>query len=157
MLIGNTWIKNAKLRILNGFVIVPATPTWITFGETLQLNHDEEGITVGFQQLLASSANGVLEMQILYNHTAAHEGYFRTSTDNGPDMEVRIGNQQPTTMPMPMLDVPPSTLIGMRARFNPGTGVNLYLDLYVVTYYRSEQAWLKPECFPTDQQPMPQV
>jgi len=157
MLIGNTWIENARLRILNGFQAIAATPVWATFGQTLVLNQDEEGIIVGFQQLVSASAGGVLEMQILFNDTACHEGYFRSNTDNVAGSGVTVGNRQPTQMAMPFLDVPPGTEIGLRARFLPGVGVNLYLDLYVVAFHRAEQEFLAPICFPSDQKPMPAV
>lgn len=157
MLIGNTWIENAKLRILNGLVTVPPAPAWVTFPQTLQLNLDEEAIIVGFQHL-ASVCRGVrTELQILYNGTACHEAFVQTSLDNPLAMDILIGNRQPVTMPAPTLDVKPNTLIGLRARLSAGLGCLLYLDLYVVTFYRSEVRELAPMCFPTDQSPMPQV
>lgn len=154
MIINGFWFDNARLRILNGYQVIPATPTWATFPDTLQLGEDEMGICVGFQQHSSSSAGGILELQILYNDTAAHEGYFRTSTTNAVNEYVRIGNQQPTTMPMVNMYVPPSTLIGLRARFAVAGGVNLYLDLYVVTWYRQDTPKMMPVCFPAI---MPQV
>ena len=152
MLIGNTWIKGAWLRILNAFAVVPAATAFVTFPETLQLNNKEQGFIVGFQQLGGSSAGGILNFQITFDGKAAHEGFFRSSTDT---IEARIGNRQPTTMGMPLLDVPPDTEIGMRARFQTGVGVNMFLDLYVISYYIEEQEDVKaPTCFTTSGNPL---
>jgi len=147
MQIGNLWVKNARLRILNGLVAVPGTPAWIAFPQTLFLDNEEHAIIVGLQQLFTASAGGVINLQILFNGTTAHDGYIRSCTD--ATSSLLIGNQQPTCMPFPPIDVPPDTEIGMRAQFMPGVGVNLYMDLYLVSYYMADQeVAMKPVCFP---------
>ena len=149
MLIGNTWVKGARLRILNAFVAVPASPVWINFPQTLVLNNEERAFTVGLSIVFTKAAGGLLEIQLLYDGTAAHEGFFHVCTDVADNMDTKLSNQQPTTMPMPFLDVPPDTEIGLRSRFMPGGGVNCYLDLFVVSYYMKDQEPAAgPVCYP---------
>ena len=156
MLIGNMWIEKARLRILNLFLLVPAGGAWGVFPQTIVLSNEERAFIVGFQQLYSACAGGILGTQILFNGTTAHDGFFRASTDTGANTLVLQGNQQPTTMGMPPIDVPPDTEIGVRVRFEAGCagGANAYYDLYIVSYYPVDQkVVMPPVCFPGAVQP----
>lgn len=156
MLIGGRWLNKARLRILNGELACPAGGAWGVFPQTLVLSNDERAFVVGLQQLFSTCAGGVVETQILFNGTTAHDGFFRSSTDTGLNTLILQGNQQPTTVKMPAIDVPPDTEIGMRARFGVGCGggANVYMDLYVITYYLTDQkTGLAPVCFPDADRP----
>lgn len=151
MLIGNMWINNARLRILNTVVAFPAGPGWIAFPGAIVLGNEEHGIIVGLQQLFSSVAIGLTNMQILFNGTTAHDGFFRTSCDNGGNTLIMQGNQQPTSVEMPPIDVAPDTEISLRGRFQAGLGGggNVYMDLYLVSYYmRGQKLPFRPVCFP---------
>ena len=157
MLIGNTWIEKARLRILNGFVLFPANPVWVAFPQTIVLGNKECGIIVGLQQLFSSVAIGLTNVQILFNGTTAHDGFFRTSCDNGGNTLVMQGNQQPTTVTMPPVDVLPDTEISLRGRFQAGLGGggNVSMDLYLISYYMADQSFpFAPVCFPDADRPV---
>lgn len=154
MLIGNTWVKGARLRILNAFVSVPAATTWIMMPQTLVLNNEERAFIVGLTQVQSGAAGALLNSQITYDGTACHEGWFRSAKDQGAQGAF-IGNQQPTTVIMPRLDVPPDTEIGLRVRHEIGGISNQYLDLFVVSYYMRDQDRAAPVCFPPSAWPLP--
>jgi hypothetical protein len=151
MLICNTWIEKARLRILNTNMLGPAAGAWGVMPQTIVLSSKEHGIMLGLQQLYTACAGGVLDAQILLNGTTAHDGFFRSSTDAGANALTLQGNQQPTTVSMPPIDVPPDTEIGLRIRWGVGCagGANVYMDLYVITYYMTDQKLpFAPGCFP---------
>lgn len=157
MLIGNTWVEKARLRILNGFVLGPAGGAWGLMPQTMVLSNEERGILIGLQLVFTACAGGLLETQILLNGTTAHDGFFRSSTDSGANTLVLQGNQQPTTVTMPPIDVPPDTELGLRSRWAVGCGggANIYMDLYVVTYYMTDQkASFASVCFPGTDRPV---
>lgn len=156
MLIGNTWIEKARLRILNCLLAIPAGGAWGVFPQTIVLSNKEHGIIFGLQQVFSACAGGVLDTQILFNGTTAHDGFFRSSTDTGLNTLILQGNQQPTTVTMPAVDVPPDTEIALRSRFRVGCagGANVYMDLYLVSYYMADQAFpFSPVCFPGTDRP----
>ena len=156
MLIANRWIDKARLRILNCLLLVPAGGAWGTFPQTIVLSNKERGIIYGLQQLFTACTGGVLDTQILFNGTTAHDGFFRSSTDPGLNTLVLQGNQQPTTVTMPAVDVPPGTEIGLRSRFGIGCGggANVYMDLYLISYYMADQSVpFAPVCFPDADRP----
>ena len=158
MLIGNTWVKGARLRILNCALLpAPAAGAWGVAPQTLILNNEEHAFIVGLQMIFTACAGGMLEAQVLYDGTAAHEGFFRSVTDAGANAITLRGNQQPTTMAMPFLDVPRDTEIGLRARWGIGCagGANVYYDLYIVSYYMRDQDQAAPVCFPPSAWPLP--
>lgn len=155
MLIGNTWVKGARLRILNTFVSVPAATTWVAMPQTLVLNNEEQAFIVGLVQVFSAAAGALQNTQITYDGAACHEGVFRSSKDSGANMLILQGNQQPTTLAMPYLDVPPDTEIGLRVRHELGGVSNSYMDLYVVSYYMRDQDQAAPVCFPPSAWPLP--
>jgi len=156
MLIGNTWIEKARLRILNGFQLAPAGGAWGVFAQNIVLGNKEYGIICGLQQIFSACAGGLVETQILFNGTTAHDGFFRSSIDSGANMLILQGNQQPTTVIMPAVDVPPDTEIGLRSRFTIGCagGANIYMDLYLISYYMADQKVpFAPVCAPGTDRP----
>jgi len=141
---------------LNAFVSVPAATTWVDMPETLVLNNDERAIVVGLTQVFSAAAGALLNVQITYDGAACHEGWFRASKDSGANMLILQGNQQPTTLAMPLLDVPPDTEIGLRVRHELGGVSNQYLDLFVVSYYmRDQDPAAGPVCYPPSGWPLP--
>lgn len=155
MLIGNTWVKGARLRILNTFVSVPAATTWVAMPQTLVLNNEEQAFIVGLTQVFSAAAGALLNTQITYDGTVCHEGVFRSSKDTGANTLALQGNQQPANLIMPYIDVPPDTEIGLRVRHELGGISNQYLDLFVISYYMRDQDQAAPVCFPPSAWPLP--
>jgi len=124
--------------------------------QTLILNNEERGIVVGLTQVFSAAAGALSNIQITYDGAACHEGWFRASKDTGANTLVLQGNQQPTTLIMPLLDVPPDTEIGLRVRHELGGISNSYIDLFVIAYYMKDQdPAAGPVCYPPSGWPLP--
>jgi len=148
MLIGNRWVENTRLKILNTDAVIGAA--WQTFPGHIVTNLSERGflwsLTHTGQTALGTSLQ---EWQILFDGHPPHQGFFRSDIDNSV---ARTNSQQPTTMPMPPLDVPPNTEVTIRGRRVAGA-VNWVsmTNLYIIVYYMKDwDAALPAVCFPTD-------
>lgn len=154
MLIGNRWLEKTRLKILNSFVAV--TPAWVDYPGAMQTNLTEKGYLVGFTHFFSAAAGMLIQFQILFNGQPAHQGFFRASGEFA--QPIYMSNQQPATMLMPQLDVPPDTEVTVRGQVPIGAGFNSYIDLYMVVYYLTDwDAALPAVCFPTDVAPPGQV
>jgi len=153
MLIGNRWVENTRLKILNGFLAV--TGVWADYAGALNTNLSERAFLVGFHQLYSSAAGTLVNLQILFDGQPAHQGFFRAGLEPADRYQANI---QPTSMGMPHLDVPSNAEVSIRGQLAFGANHNSYIDLYAVVYYikdweRAEQA----VCFPSDVVPPGQV
>lgn len=147
MLIGNRWVENTRLKILNANDIVGAG--WITYAGAIATNLSERGFLCGFHCLGLPTAACLMEFQILFDGQPQHQGEIRAYLD--PAM-ARSANNQPFKMCMPPIDIPENTEVTVRGRIANGVaGFVSYIDLYAVVYYVKnwEQA-LPAVCFPTD-------
>ena len=146
MLIGNRWVEDTRLKILNGFLALGAA--WGTYDAQIQTNLTERGFVVGLSHMGGDAVNHIAALQILFDGQPAHQGFLRFAMDNNV---ARMGNQQPTTMSMPQLDIPPNTVVEVRGQITVGVvNPNSYVDLIAVVYYIKDWEAAPAVCFPTD-------
>jgi hypothetical protein len=154
MVIGNRWVQNARLKILNGNVVLVAA--WRTFPGLIQTNLTERGFLIGFNHW-SFEVNLFSRYQILFDGQPPHQGFFRAATDF--TLLQNMSTPEVATMLMPQLDIPPNTDVTVRGQAFIGGGVtNTYIDLFAVVYYIKDwEAALPAVCFPTDMVPPGQV
>jgi len=146
MLIGNRWVENAYLKILNtnGLVggVLTVLPGHIITGLT------EKGVLVGLNVSGGSNARSVIDVSVFVDGASLHQGHFRCFED--PTVWF-AGNQQPTTMQMPPLDIPTDSTVELAVLLNAGAAVDLSFDLFMIAYEIKdfEQA-VQPVCYIED-------
>lgn len=144
-MIGNRWVEKTRLKILNGYLLVGGI--WAPYNAVLQTNLSERGFLIGFSHMGGWSVNTMIRTQILFDGQPAHQGFFRIAMDM---INVEIGNQQPTRMSTPQLDIPENTEVSVRAQLDFGLAVDSWIDLAAVVYYIKDWEAAPPVCFPTD-------
>ena len=143
MLIGNRWVENAYMKILNtdGIIAggITVLPGHILTGLT------EKGVLVGLNVAGGNNAGSIIDLAVYVDGASIHQGYFRCFEDPTTWF---AGNQQPTTMQMPPLDIPTDSTVELAAGLNAGAAVNLYFDLFMICYELKdfEQA-VQPVCY----------
>lgn len=153
MLIGNRWVENTRLKILNTQVALGAA--WVTFPGTIQTNLSECGFLTGLWNVGLDEVSSIWELQVLFDGQPQHTGTFRGLIQGFPTPV----QEPPNRLLMPQLDIPANTEVTVRGRISVGANMTAsYLDLYVVVYYVKDwEAALPAVCFPTDVAPPGQV
>ena len=154
MVIGNRWVENTRLKILNANVVLVAA--WRTFPGLIQTNLTERGFLVGFNHWCLE-VDMFARYQILFDGQSPHQGFFRAATDFVAPQNMT--SPKAATMLMPQLDIPANTEVTLRGQAFIGGGVtNTYIDLFAVVYYIEDwEAALPAVCLPTDVAPPDQV
>jgi len=146
MLIGNRWVENAYLKVLNSIQVAGAN--WIVIPGQLTTGLAERGVLKGLNAAGGNNAVSVVAIQVLVDGSPIHQGDFRVYED--PTVWF-AGNQQPTTMPMPELDIPTDSTIELMVRLEAGGAVELRFDLFMIAYQiRDWDAAVQPVCFIDD-------
>jgi len=146
MLIGNRWVENAYLKILNSIQVAGAN--WVVIPGQLTTSLAERGVLKGLNAAGGNNAVAVVAIQVLVDGSPVHQGDFRVYED--PTVWF-AGNQQPTTMPMPELDIPTDSVIELMVRLEAGGAVELRFDLFMIAYQVKDwEAAVQPVCFIDD-------
>lgn len=146
MLIGNRWVENAYLKVLNTLQIAGAA--WVVCPGNITTGLSEKGILKGLNAAGGNNAVSVVAIQVLVDGAPIHQGDFRVYED--PTVWF-AGNQQPTTMPMPELDIPTDSCVEIMIRLEAGGAVELRYDLFMICY--EVESWkqaVQPVCYVED-------
>lgn len=146
MLIGNRWVENAYLKILNTTLVAGAA--WAVCPGNIVTGLTEKGVIKGLNAAGGCNANSVIAICILVDGDPIHQGYFRVFED--PTVWF-AGNQQPVTLTMLELDVPTDSCVELMVRVDSGAASDLDYDLFMIAYEVKdwEQA-IHPVCFVPD-------
>jgi hypothetical protein len=146
MLIGNRWVENAYLKILN--LLYTSTANWVVVPGVLTTGLAEKGIVKGLSTAGGSNARSVVAIKILVDGSPIHQGSFRAYHD--PTVWFP-GNQQPIAMHMPELDIPPDSCVELMVRTDSGAHVELNYDFFMLTYeVKSWEQAVQPVCYLED-------
>lgn len=147
MLIGNRWVENVRLKILNSDLLIGAA--WGTYPGFVRTNLSERGFLWSLQNTGYAALAVIQEWQILFDGHPPHQGFFQAEIDN---TIVKQPPQLPTLLPMPPIDIPSDCEVTVRGRRVAGA-VNWtsMLSLYILVYYIKDWEAAAPSvCFPTD-------
>ena len=151
MLIGNRWLENTRMKILNADDVMSAG-AWTRFTGSVSTNLQERGIIVGLSTFARANPGQEIFLNIEYDGQVMHEGFFRANIClNNP----RDGNLQPAQMQMPALDVPSDVEVTISGRLDAGVDAPVNIDFYMVVYYLHDFEAATQTCFFPDRQPLP--
>lgn len=146
MMIGNRWVENAYLKVLNSIQLTGAN--WTVVPGNITTGLTEKGILKGLNAAGGNNAVAVVAIQVLVDGAPIHQGDFRVYED--PTVWF-AGNQQPTTMPMPELDIPTDSCVELMVRLEAGGAVELRFDLFMIAYeVKDWERAMQPVCFVPD-------
>ena len=150
MLIGNRWVENTRLRVLNANDNITSL-AWTRFAGGVQTQVGEKGIIVGITTASRGAPGQELWLQLETDGRAMHDGYLRVNICSN---NLRDVNLQPAQMQMPHLDVQENEFVTVSGRLDSGIAGIMGIDLYVVTYYLEDYKRAGSVAFPGAERPV---